>query len=84
MKNLPFLDAKVMNETLNAACADKRTNRDMDLLVAGNLVRTPQTRDLKKLLGIYALQGMVILKYLCVNMYVCQNVNICITVKNAL
>ena len=61
MKNLPCLDAKVMNEALNSA-ADKRTYMDMDLLVAGNLVRTPQTRDLKKLLGIYALQGMVNIK----------------------
>ena len=61
MKNLPCLDAKVMNEALNSA-ADKRTYMDMDLLVAGNLVRTPQTRDLKKLLGIYALQGKVNIK----------------------
>jgi len=37
---------------------------DMELLVAGNLVRTPQTRDLKKLLAIYALQGMVNIKIL--------------------
>ena len=56
MKNLPFLDAAVMNQALNAACAEKR--------VAGNLVRTPQTRDLKKLLAIYALQGMVNIKIL--------------------
>ena len=62
MKNLPFLDAAVMNEALNAACAEKRTYMDMELLVAGNFVRTPQTRDLKKLLGIYALQGMVNIK----------------------
>ena len=62
MKNLPFLDAAVMDEALNAACAEKRTYMDMELLVAGNLVRTPQTRDLKKLLAIYALQGMVNIK----------------------
>jgi hypothetical protein len=62
-----------MNEALNAACAEKRTYMDVELLVAGNLVRTPQTRDLGQLLGIYALQGMVNIesKYLC------------ITVKNA-
>ena len=56
------VDTKVMNEALNAACADKRTHMDMDLLVTGKLVRTPQTRDLKKLLGIYALQGMANMK----------------------
>ena len=59
MKNLPFLETALMLEALNAACAEKRTYMDMELLVAGNLVRTPQTRDLRKLLGIYALQGMV-------------------------
>jgi len=64
MKNLPFLDAAVMNAVLNDACAERRTYMDMELLVAGNLVRTPQTRDLKKLLAIYALQGMVNIKIL--------------------
>ena len=59
-----------MNKALNADCAEKRTYMDMELLVARNLVRTPQTRDLRKLLGIYALQGIIFVRDMCVRIFV--------------